>query len=62
MAAVQRVSGVLGVKLVGLNFTGAQAVANPILNALAARLEKGGVAPAQLLVINPAGIDISEQK
>jgi len=62
MAALQFVPGVQGVRLVGLNMTGAQVEPNPILSALPARLENSVVKAAQLLTVNPAGIDIQEQK
>ncbi len=62
MAALQSLPGVLGVRLAGLNLTGATVMPNPILSALLARLENTKVKAAQLLAVNPAGIDIQEQK
>ena len=62
MATLQSVPGVLGVKLVGLSFEGSAVQPNSILVALAARLEVKVVKAAQLVVINPSGIEVEEQK
>ena len=61
LATLQAVPGVLGVRLVGLNLTGGVVFPNAVLNALPARLVQSAVKPAQLLIVNPLGLDLKEQ-